>query len=195
MTDRPRIPTVLDPQAQRLGAVYAEALLDSLPADEQAWDFGEELAQLAELVLSLDGATELLAGHTLSKAQREAMVHRVFATRVSKPMESFLGVLAANHRLACLPVIAQQYARLLRQRQGRLTVLVRSAEPLGDEQRDDLARTLGRTLDAEVDLDVQVDESLLGGLLVQVGDVVYDASLAGELAQLRQRLAGKAGTA
>jgi F-type H+-transporting ATPase subunit delta len=188
MTERPSVPSVLDPQARRLGRVYAEALLDSLPEPDQAEPFAEALRGLAGLLADLPGAKEILAGHSLSRSQREAMVRRIFATRVSKPMEAFLGVLAANHRLQALPVIAAQFDQLLKERAGRLTVDVRSAQPLDDNRKAHLRNTLAEALDADVELDCQVDETLLGGLLVQVGDVVYDASLAGDLACLRAKL-------
>lgn len=188
MTERPSVPSVLDPEARRLGRVYAEALLDSLPQPDQAQTFAEELRGLADLLADLPGAKEVLAGHSLSRSQREVMVQRIFAARVSKPMEAFLGVLAANHRLQALPVIAGQFQQLLKERAGRLTVHVRSAEPLDDARQTSLRNILAEALDADVELHCQVDENLLGGLLVQVGDVVYDASLAGDLASLRAKL-------
>ena len=73
-------------------------------------------------------------------------------------------------------------------RQNRRRVSVRSAVPLTDAQRAALEDSLARSLGATPILTAAVDPALLGGLVVQVGDVVYDGSVRNRLEQLRHRL-------
>jgi F-type H+-transporting ATPase subunit delta len=67
-------------------------------------------------------------------------------------------------------------------------VEVRSAVPLPDDQRERLLNQLRATLQREPILQTRVDENLLGGLVVRVGDWVYDASVKTRLETIRHQL-------
>lgn len=181
-------PCVMDPQAVTLGKVYAEAMLDSLPSGADAADLGEQLAELAKLMQTTAGCAEFLANPVIGPAARLAMVERLFGPFVSKPVAALLGVLANNHRLAVLPAIAEQYHRLLDQRRNRVKVSVTSAVELADAQIAALTATLEEKLGATPVLSVTVDPSLVGGLRVQMGDKVYDASVAGALKRFKEKM-------
>jgi F-type H+-transporting ATPase subunit delta len=66
---------------------------------------------------------------------------------------------------------------------------VRSAFELTEQQRTDLIKELGAMAGAEVRVKVEIDPELIGGVLVRVGSKVYDGSVRGQLAELRERLA------
>ncbi|HEV7207316.1 MAG TPA: F0F1 ATP synthase subunit delta [Mycobacteriales bacterium] len=76
------------------------------------------------------------------------------------------------------------------QRRRRLIAIVRVASALTEEQRDRLTAALGRSLGHDVRLQVQVDPAVQGGVVVRVGDELFDGSIARRLAQVRRRLAG-----
>ena len=183
--------TVMDPKAVSLGRVYAEAMADSFETTEQARAFCQELLSLADVVRETDGGEELLADPGMNRHRREAMVQRIFGSRVSAPTASLLGVLGKNNRLGILSVVAEQYEKLLNERANRIDVTVSSAVPLTDKQLDRLRKVLGEALRAEPDLHPIVDPNVLGGMVIQVGDTVYDASLGGELNQLRKKLSNR----
>ena len=71
---------------------------------------------------------------------------------------------------------------------GRMEVQVATAAPLEEPQLEALKQQLGKLLGAEVVVKAEVDPSLIGGLVVRVGDTVYDGSVANQLAQLRQQM-------
>ncbi len=183
--------TVMDPQAVSLGRVYAEAMADSFDTPERARASSQELLSLADVVRETDGWKELMADPGMNRHRREAMVQRVFGSRVSAPTAALLGVLGRNNRLGILPLVAEQYEKLLNERANRIDVTVRSAVPLTEKQLDRLREVLGEVLCAEPDLHPVVDPNVLGGMVVQVGDTVYDASLGGELNQLRKKLSNR----
>jgi F-type H+-transporting ATPase subunit delta len=110
---------------------------------------------------------------------------------VSPLLGNFLGVLNQNNRLDLLRPIAAAYRDLLDKRAGRVRVVVRSAVPLSDEQQDDLRRTLADSLHKEPVLNLTTDPDLLGGLVVQVGDTVYDTSVRSRLEALRTQLTAR----
>ena len=100
----------------------------------------------------------------------------------------FLRVLNRHGRLELLGSIIQTARATWDRRQNRRPVTIRSAVPLSNEQQDSLRERLAKSLNAQPVLSVVVDPALLGGLVVQIGDDVFDASLRNRLEQLRQRL-------
>lgn len=183
--------TVMIPQAVALGRVYAIALADFAAEAGDLREIAEELRGIAQLVRETPGCREFmaLAGAAVMNRQRcESMVERIFAGRVSKPVEMLLGVLAANGRLGLIEAVSQQFGKILDQRAGRIDVSVATAVELDDQQREQLQRVLTQALRAEPILHTAVDAELIGGLVVKVGDTVYDGSVAGDLARLTEAM-------
>jgi F-type H+-transporting ATPase subunit delta len=91
-------------------------------------------------------------------------------------------------RLDQLPAVVRQARKIWNTRQNRKSVLVRSAVPLDAAQQKDLADRLRASLQAEPILQLRVDPTVLGGLVIQVGDLVYDTSVRSQLERLRRQL-------
>jgi F-type H+-transporting ATPase subunit delta len=189
------IETVLSPTAENLADVYAEALLEVIPEDAQAEPLAEELCQLAAAVAAVPGASELFAQTAVTPEKSVALVGRVFARRVSANLEALLATMASNGRLALLPAVARHFRTLLDRRQGRFEVHVTTAFRLNASDRQKLTDSLRDILGIEPLLRCHVDESVLGGVIIRVGDEVYDASVASDLKQLKSRLGRNGRTA
>jgi F-type H+-transporting ATPase subunit delta len=102
--------------------------------------------------------------------------------------KNFLGVLAANRRLALLPAVIRDFAALNAARKGEVTATVTAAHKLTAAQQKALADKLKAGIGRDVALDVNVDPSILGGLVVRVGSRMIDSSLKTRLDQLGQAL-------
>jgi F-type H+-transporting ATPase subunit delta len=107
---------------------------------------------------------------------------------LSNTGKNFVRVLIENHRLALVPEIRQLYEVERADYEGSSRVEVRSAFELDDQYqkviRDAVAKRTGR----DVDFDITVDDTLIGGVVIKVGDTVIDASLRGRLDQLALQL-------
>ncbi|HAU37018.1 MAG TPA: hypothetical protein DCX07_04805, partial [Phycisphaerales bacterium] len=108
-----QVESVLDPSGFLLAGAYAEALLGVLPDNAAAEELAAELSELVRLLDEVDGFEGLLTATLLSKAQRMAMVDRVFDGRCSETLLGLLGVLARNARLGLLRGVAEWFRRLL----------------------------------------------------------------------------------
>jgi len=181
-------PSVMDPTALTLAETYAQALLDLLGDDDRADQAWEQLQAITAVLDSIEQAHELLTTTRIDPSGREALVARIFDGRVDPPMDGFLCILARNGRMGLLEAITMAFGKLLAIRQGRQEVTVVSAVALSQEQQDKIARELGHALQARLDLRVRVDPDVLGGLIVQVGDRVFDASVAGQLEQMKRAM-------
>ena len=102
--------------------------------------------------------------------------------------KNFLRTLAANRRLALLPLIAQQYEKLRAEVEGVVDVEVIAASEIAAPQQKKLEAALAKRLGREVRLHTRIDESLIGGAIVRAGDLVIDGSLKGRLERLGSAL-------
>lgn len=187
-----RLESVLDATSYALAGAYAEGLLGAVGEDVAAEQVAAELASLVTLLDEVPGLEDLLAGAALSRRDRCAVIERVFAGRTSEPVVGLLAVLARNGRGALLRAVARRFRQILNARQGKVEVLVTTAVALDDAQRQAVRRAVRDALQAEPVLNTKVDPALLGGVVVRVGDRVYDGSIVAELNRLcRSMLAGR----
>jgi F-type H+-transporting ATPase subunit delta len=178
-----------DASAQRIARVYAEALLDAAQARHAA---AEVLEELEVLLRDVAGQDPLLGaffmGGTIGRAARRQAIERAFGGRVSDLFLDFLLVLNDHERLELLRPIRAAYVDLLNQRMGQVRVLVRSAVPLDDAHLGRLVVQLKHMTGREPVLEVAVDPALLGGMIVRVGDYLYDTTVKTRLEKIKNQL-------
>ena len=185
----PQYVAASDPESLTVAEVYAEGLLEAIDDDARAADAADELDRVAEILREQPGAEDLLTGPGLGVTESVDLVERLFAGRVSEAVESLLAVMAQHGRLALLRETARQFRRRVEARQGKVPVLAIAAVELDAPQREKIQASLSRALGAPAVVTTAVDPRVLGGLVIQVGDSVFDASVAGELKGLRELLA------
>jgi len=173
----------------RLARVYAEALHAVATQGNQADAIGEELSAIAFQLMQPNSAiASFLNSVAITRNSKQPMLEAAFSGNSSPLFQQFVGVLNHNNRLGLLREIAQSYNKIQDVKAGRVRVRVTSATPLSDEQTDNLKKTLTASLNKTPILNVVVDAELLGGLIVQVGDRVYDTSVRTRLETLRNHL-------
>jgi F-type H+-transporting ATPase subunit delta len=187
---RVRHRTVLDESAVDLSRPYAEAFVNVVDRDGQADAAVEELdAIVAEVLQAHPDFAEVLTSPSLPAPEKDRILVATFEGPAMPIVLRFLRVLNQHGRLELLPAVAKQARALLDRRRNRRAVTVRSAVPLDDAERAALRDRLARLAQAEPVVSYEVDPGLIGGLLVQVGDDVYDASVRNRLNTLRRQVA------
>jgi F-type H+-transporting ATPase subunit delta len=173
----------------RIARVYAESLLQVAEKTGEVERIGEEMEAFVRDVLAPNPQIAAFVGFpAISRRRRGPILEAALHNNVSPLLEHFLGVLNQNNRLDFFRSIVAAYRDLLDKRAGRVRVQVRSAVALGGEERDEIRRTLAASLGKDPIITVRVDPDLLGGLVVQVGDTVYDTSVRSRLNALRTQL-------
>jgi len=180
--------SVLDPQWHWLASQYAEAALALAAEDEQAEETACRLESLAAVIDEIPGARELFSSELLVRQERLRLAERLFVGRVGENIESLLMTMAANGRLSILKLVARRFRELLNARQGKVEVTVTTAVPLDDDHRGRVRDSLSELLEAPVLLKTRVDAAIVGGMVVRVGDRVFDASVAGGIERIRGKL-------
>ena len=109
---------------------------------------------------------------------------------LSKTTQSLALLLLSRGRLPNLPGIARSLRQMVDEVAGRVRVRLTSAKPLDAAAETRIRSALSKATGKTVLCEKSVDESLLGGVVTQVGDGIYDGSLRGELQSLKARWQG-----
>ena len=145
----------------------------------------------------LDAAAALVAEGELMAAlanpatpldQRLDAGEKVFA-KLSQPVRNLILLLVRRGRIEQLPRVAAEFGRRDDQRNGLTHATATSAVPLDDEEVRAIATHLEQLTGGRVALETNVDPSILGGVIVRIGDRLIDGSVRGRLERLRGRLA------
>jgi F-type H+-transporting ATPase subunit delta len=178
-----------DEGSSKLARAYAEALVNAAEKSGNAEEVLDELDAIRDFVTTkFPTFASMMSSPIRNQAERDTIITKAFDGRVLETSIRFLRVLNRHGRLELLGAILRTARETWDRRQNRKPVTIRSAVPLSDAQRDALTNRLAGSLQATPILHVEIDPSLLGGLVVQVGDDVYDASVRNRLEQLRKRL-------
>lgn len=187
-TDTARPKHVLeDPSALSIAMVYAVALLDaakSAGVDQPLVEFRE----LLDAVQSKPEFESLLSSPMLNRDNKQGIIERSLKPRCSEFLGNFLVVLAKHDRLELLATILHEATQEQERRSGRQRVLVRSAVALSPEQLESIRVQLKSAMTTDPIVVPQVEPALLGGLIIQVQDTIFDGSVATRLTNLTQRL-------
>ena len=187
MTDAAQHPTVFDTGQQHLGGVYAKALLGAAQTAGIAEQVLEELDSLVADVLDrLPKLEATLATPSVPYEAKLRLLDRAFAGRMSLTLLNFLKVAARHRRLDCLRAVQRALHQLYNESTGRVDVYVRTAQPLTAALRAEVIARLEAQLGCRVNLRATVAEGLIGGMVVRVGDTLYDGSVAMQLKRLRE---------
>lgn len=170
---------------QTLARPYAQAAFRHAKAESlDLWSGA--LARLASAVQDPQVAT--LVGNP-GCARQDLVALLVNAAGESDvSLENFLRLLAEYNRVPLLPEIAEQFAALRAAAESRLEALVTAALPVDEKQAAALKSALEAKLDRAVSLSFAEDPDLIGGVVIQMDDVVIDGSVRGELSRLTAQL-------
>ena len=183
----------LDIGKQQVGTIYAKALLGATETSGRTTAVLEEFQSLITDVLDrLPDFDRTLSPVRVAHGAKVRILDRAFGTRMSEELLTFLKVVSRHGRLDCLRAIFRAAHHLYNQSRGVLEVRLTSAAPVGHAARADITKGLRGSLRAEVEMDYRTDPELIGGMVVRVGDTVYDGSVVNQLQQLRARTLEKA---
>ena len=164
---------------------YARAIFELAQSDRDLDGWDARLAELLKL-FSNPRVASVLTNPTIPAEERESLV---LAAHLDQETTNLARLLVESGRVEDVGAIADEFRALVDEAQGRVRATVTTAVELAPHDRDRVASELSKRLDKQVRLNVVVDPSVIGGLRLQYGDRVIDATVASRLEQLRRRLA------
>jgi F-type H+-transporting ATPase subunit delta len=168
---------------------YARALFGLAQEDQKTAEVRGELDLLAALFEASAELREALLTPLYPVKERRSVLNKVAEVEgVSGLVTNFYSYLIEQRRLVDFPGIREEFIRLVDVDSGVITAQVVSASPLDPQRQERLKRALSERTGLDVRLEVNVDESLIGGVVASVGDLVFDGSIRAQLESLRTNL-------
>jgi F-type H+-transporting ATPase subunit delta len=169
---------------------YAETLLElaQRSGDLRAW--GDMLDSLADAMESDRRLRVFLESPRVSAQRKNEVMQKAYGGQLPRNFLRFLQALVTHRRQMLIPAIAHAYHDLVDQAEGRVHASVTVARDADEADRDLVVKQLSRVLGKQVVPHFHVNPSILGGVIVRVGDTVLDGSVRRRLATLRSRMLG-----
>ena len=187
MSESPSIDTVFDDDQQYIGKVYAKALLAAAAKQNVAEEvIGQMQSIVVDVFQSSPKLEALFSNPRIEVARKIGLIDSIFKGKVHDCLLRFLKIVASRRRMDSLRSIANSALSMQDEATGKLQVQVTTAQALDSQQLDQLHHKLQVALSAEVRLSTKVNPSILGGLIVRIGDTLYDSSVDGRLKQLQR---------
>ena len=167
---------------------YAGALYEEAEQQDIVEEIDEDVALIRE---SLDGSRELVNffnSPVIGREKKERIVRELFAERVEPLTLHFLLLLVKKKRETLVLNMIRAYRRLRDEQLEITEALVRVPSALDEQERKHLKGRLETMTGRQVRLQVREDPDLVGGLVVRIGDTVYDGSVQHQLESLRERM-------
>ncbi len=168
---------------------YARALLDvALDKKAELDSIGSELADIAELLATHPKLADALSTPAIPTENRLAVLNDVISGQKLSPATiNLFRLLTVRERMPIFGLVVEQYQRLLLEHKLIQLGEVTSAHELTSEQQKRLGEGLGSALGKTMELSFNTDANLLGGLVVRVGNRVYDASIITQLDRIKEK--------
>ena len=171
-------------------ALATEASLDAAEVRGELDDVEDELFRFGRIVSSDRELGRILSDRKAQAGGKAALLDRLLSRKVSPVTDQLLRNVLTGPHVGHAENAIERLSEVASRRRGQSVARVTTAVPLTAEQEQRLTGVLGRIYGRTVGLQVTVDPSVLGGLIVQVGDEVIDGSIAHRLEAARRRLAG-----
>ena len=167
---------------------YARALFQTVLKGEQLDTVAENLDAISQAAKSTPVFMNVLHHPHVTRERKKELLRKIFEGRVQPVVEHFLLLLVEKDRASILPNVAAQFRELLDEYRREIDAEAVSAVPLTSAQTENLRSRLQAATGYKIRLQTRVDDAILGGLLVHVGDKLYDGSLAAQLQRIEEQL-------
>ncbi len=165
---------------------YARAIFELASAEGnlQKWEDQLTAAALIATDAEMQSVFDQPAILAFERAELFLSVLDGAGVKADDDFNNLIRLLADNGRLPAIPSIAEIFATLKQEAEGKIEVRVRSAQALTDEQEASIAKSMAKRLGKEVSISSEIDESLIAGAVITAGDLVIDGSASGRMDKL-----------
>jgi F-type H+-transporting ATPase subunit delta len=166
---------------------YATALYEEAENLDIVDTVDDDIELLRASLSDSDELHRFFQNPVISDEKKQNVVKALFGERTHDLTQRFLGLLIKKDREGMVSAIADQYHDLRNEQRGIVEATVKAAHDLDEEVQSSLKDALESATGKRVVLHLEQDESLIGGVVVRVGDRVFDGSVRNKLDSLRER--------
>jgi len=167
---------------------YAKALFEVAVELKKEDSFLEELNSLDRVFKENDGLLKILKAPMVSKDEKKTLIDEIFANKISNESINFLKVLVDKKRFESFHQIVATYKELLNESRNIKEVTAVTAVALSEDMRTILSERLKKITGSNIVLHTVVDESLIGGVLLKIGNKQVDGTVKSRLEGLKDEI-------
>lgn len=167
---------------------YAKALFE-IVAQQGALDSVEQELTLIRQALNDNPAfVQLLHHPQIDKQVKKQEFTTIFGGVVSQTMVNFMSLLIDNNREEHIEDILDSFVRFANKERGLEDAYVTSIQPLTDAEKEEIASRFSQIINKKIRIHNVVDPAILGGVIVKIGDRLFDGSVVGKLNRFKRRV-------
>jgi len=167
---------------------YAFAFFEVASENNQVDAVEKELQLFKQTIEDNPAFLQFLQHPQISKEAKKQEFAVIFKDQISETTLNFLSLLIDKNREEIFTKVPKFFTEKANQARGLVDAVVTSVKPLSDEQKKDLTASFKQLLNKEIRIHNELNDSIMGGVVVQIGDRLYDGSVAGRLNRLQQSL-------
>ncbi len=172
----------------QLARKYGTAIFEIANEDNKLEEYGRELADVSQALFAQAELKDFLTNPQIQPEDKKQVLLRLLKDQVSPMMMNFLLLLVDKRRIVLLEAINDCYQELSNKAQGIIVADVTMAYELKAELRSRLSSKLESVTGKKVQLRTHQDQSIIGGVVVKIGDTRIDGSVIGRLQALKAEL-------
>ena len=166
---------------------YAKALFQSA-SEQRILDTVYKDMEVLTSTCKLEDFQYMLGVPTLQPSQKEKLLRAIFEKHLSKISLSMIDLVVKNKREAYLPGIARFFRELYRKETGVRAATLVTAQAVDESEMKGIRKLIKKAYDSDVELTTVVDGDVIGGFVLTIEDIRYDASVASNLKKLKKQL-------
>lgn len=173
---------------EEIARVYSDALFEVAQERGELDSVHEQLGAVSDAIATNRDLQIFFFSPYFSSAEKRDGISRLI-TGGNAELVNFLELLAEKHRMPALFRVRKRFDELWARENRRLTVTVTSAVALDPSVVEEIGAEIERKTGQTIELNSEVDQKIIGGLVLQVGNMVLDASIHNRLEKLRKEVA------
>ena len=175
--------------AKLISKTYGDALFELAVEEDKVDALLEEIEQLQKVLAENDDFGRLMNHPKIIKEEKIQVARNVFEGRMSDELLGFLTIIISKDRYKDIDAILDYFIAEVKQYKGIGVATVTTAVPLREEQcRNIEQRLLDTTSYTTMEMNYILDKSLIGGMVIRIGDRVVDSSISTKLNELQKEL-------
>ena len=169
----------------RAAVRYAKAILDLAVENKVTWEVENDIRKIGATIADNPELREMLASPVVKGEAKRNALFAIF-DGMNAVTEGLISVLVDNKRISILNEVAGKFIALNESRKGQGIAYVTTAVPLNGDLEKQILDQVVKLTGYESVIRNKVDESIIGGFILRVGDMQYDASIANKLNNLKR---------
>lgn len=167
---------------------YANALYEEADAEGLVEAVDDDVQMLRDTLETTDELARFFESPVISQEKKDAVIRELLADRVEDLTLRFLRLLVRKDRETMTKAMLDEYRALRDEQQGIVDAEVTVARSLTEDDREAITKALEDKTGKSIRLHVTEDADLIGGLIIRIGDHVFDGSVRNQLTNLHDRL-------